>query len=197
MLFPKYALEDLSVGSGSIIGKGNIEEFFNHISMHKDVEDKSLAELAPSYEVAATYLVHMLEARFISLNPFMQQMFLKLHDIEDSEKKDFILETLHREFRDVATETRKVFKRLNMLGSHVEFVGTNKEEIKLPIPCKLLGLHKAFEKNFDWICPENPFNEKSEPKSDHKGYSKTYVDTIQCIFEKTSAIDLNASFDNT
>jgi hypothetical protein len=90
MLFPKYALEDLSVGSGSIIGKSNIEEFFNHISMHKDVEDKSLVELAPSYEVASAYLVHMLEARFASLNPFMKYMFLKLHDIEDSEKKDFI-----------------------------------------------------------------------------------------------------------
>jgi hypothetical protein len=93
MLFPKYALEDLTIGSGSIIGKGNIEEFFNHVSMHKDVEDRFLAELAPSYEVAA-YLVHMLEAKFVNLNPFMQQMFLKLHDIEDSEKKDFILETL-------------------------------------------------------------------------------------------------------
>jgi hypothetical protein len=192
-----YALEDLSVGSGSIIGKSNIEEFFNHISMHKDVEDKSLAKLAPSYEVAAAYLVHMLEARFVSLYPFMQQMFLKLHDIEDSEKKDFILETLHREFRDVAIEAKKVFKHFNMLGSHVEVVGTNKEEIKVPIPFKLLGLHEAFEKNFDWICPENPFNEMSEPKSDHKGSSKTYVDAIQCIVERTSAIDLNASFDNT
>jgi hypothetical protein len=37
MLFPKYVLEDLSVGSGSIVGKDNIEEFFNHISMHKEV----------------------------------------------------------------------------------------------------------------------------------------------------------------
>jgi hypothetical protein len=82
MLFPKYVLEDLSVGSGSIIGKGNIEELFNHVSMHKDVEDRSLSELAPSYEVVAAYLVHMLEARFINLNPFIQQMFLKLHDIE-------------------------------------------------------------------------------------------------------------------
>jgi hypothetical protein len=53
MLFPKYALEDLTTGSGSIIGKGNIEEFFNHVSMHKDVEDRSLAKLAPSYEAAA------------------------------------------------------------------------------------------------------------------------------------------------
>jgi hypothetical protein len=83
-MFPKYALEDLTIGSGSIIGKGNIEEFFTHVSMHKDVEDRSLAELAPSYEVAAAYLVHMLEAWSVNLNPFMQQMFLKLYDIEDS-----------------------------------------------------------------------------------------------------------------
>jgi hypothetical protein len=51
MLFPKYALEDLTVGSGSIIGKGNIEEFFNRVSMHKDVEDRSLAELSSSYKL--------------------------------------------------------------------------------------------------------------------------------------------------
>jgi hypothetical protein len=154
MLFPKYVLEDLTIGSGSIIGKGNIQEFFNYISMHKDVEDRSLAELAPSYEVVAAHLGHMLEARFVNLNPFMQQMFLKLHDIADSEKKDFILETLRREFRDVAIEARKVFERFNMLGSPVNVVGTTKEDIKVPIPCKLVGLHEALEKNFDWICPE-------------------------------------------
>jgi hypothetical protein len=53
-------------------------------------------------------------------------------------------------------------------------------------------LHEALEKNFDWICPENLFDERSEPKSVHKGSSKT-----QCLVEKTSAIDLNASFENT
>jgi hypothetical protein len=139
----------------------------------------------------------MLEARFVNLNPFMQQMFLKLHDIEDSKKKDFISETLRREFGDVGIEARKVFDHFNMLGSRVNVVGTNKEEIKVPIPCKLVGLHEALEKNFDWICPKNPFNESSEPKSVHKGSSKTHLDTIQFIVEKTSAIDLNASFDIT
>jgi hypothetical protein len=197
-MFPKYVLEDLSVGSGSIIGKGNIEEFFNHISMHKDVEDRSLAELALSYEVAAAYLVHMLEARFVNLNPFMQQIFLKLHDIEDSKKKDFILETLRREFRDVAIEARKFFEHFNMLGSSVNVVGTTKEDFKVPIPCKLVEMHEALEKNFNWICPENLFDESSVPKSDHKGSSKTHLDTIKFIFEKTSAIDLDASsFDIT
>jgi hypothetical protein len=195
MLFPKYILEDLSIGSGSIIGKDNIEEVFNHVSKHKDVEDRSLAELSPSYEVVAAYLVHMLEARFVNLNPFMQQMFLKLHDIEDSEKRDFVLETLHKEFRDVVIEARKVFECFNMLGSRVEVVGINKEEIKVAIPFKLVGMHEAFEKNFDWIIPENPFDESSEPKSVHRGSSKTHLDKIKFLVEKTSALDLNASFE--
>jgi hypothetical protein len=193
MLFPKYVLEDLSVGSGSIIGKSNIEEFFNHISLHKDVEKKSLAELAPSYEVASAYLIHMLEARFASLNPFMQHMFLKPHDIEDPEKKAFILETLRIEFRDVAIEAKKVLKRFNKLGSPIRVFSTNNEGTEIPIPSKLLGLYEAFENNFDWICPKNLFSVLSEPKHDHKGSSKTYVYEIQCLIEKTSADDLDAS----
>jgi hypothetical protein len=137
--------------------------------MHKDIKEKSLVELAPSYEVASAYLVHMLEARFASLNPFMQHMFLKLHDIEDPEKKAFILETLRIEFRDVAIEARKVLKRFNKLGSHIRVVSTNNEGTEIPIPSKLLGLYEAFENNFDWICPKNLFSDLSEPKRDHKG----------------------------
>jgi hypothetical protein len=123
MLIHEYVLKNLSVGSGSIIGKDNIEEFFNHVSKHKDIEDISLAELAPNYETAAAYLVHMLEARFVNLNPIIQQMFLKLHDVEDSEKRDFILETLHNLFRDVVIEARKVFDHFNMHGSCVDVIG--------------------------------------------------------------------------
>jgi hypothetical protein len=167
MLFSKYVLEDLSVGSGSVIGKSNIEEFFNHISMHKDVEEKALAELAPSYKVASAYLIHMLEARFASLNPCMQYMFLKLHDIEDPEKKAFVLETLRIEFRDVAIEARKVLKYFNKLGSPIKVVSTNNEGTEIPIPSKLLGLYEAFENNFDWICHKNLFIDLSEPKRDH------------------------------
>jgi hypothetical protein len=43
MLNPKYVLKDLLVGNSSIIGKDTIEEFFNHVSKHKDVENRSLA----------------------------------------------------------------------------------------------------------------------------------------------------------
>jgi hypothetical protein len=125
--------------------------------MHKDVEEKSLAKLAPSYEVASAYLIHMLEARFASLNPFMLYMFLKLHDIEDPEKKAFILKTLRIEFRDVAIEAREVFKKFNKLGSPVEVVDAPNEYFRVSIPCKLVGIHDALKKNFSWICPENYF----------------------------------------
>jgi hypothetical protein len=118
---------------------------------------KSLVELAPSYEIASAYLVHMLEARFASLNPFMQYMFLKLHEIEDPKKKAFILETLRIEFRDVAIEARKVFKKFNKLGSPVAVVGTPNEDFRVTIPYKLIGIHDAWDKNFSWICPENFF----------------------------------------
>jgi hypothetical protein len=120
----------------------------------------------------------MLEARFASLNPFMQHMFLKLHDIEDPEKKAFILETLRRKFRDVAIEARKVFNHFNKLGSPVEVVGTPNEDFRVPIPCKLVVIHDALEKNFSWICLENLFDESSVPKRDYKGYSKTHLDRI-------------------
>ena len=151
-MIPKFAFKDLLVGSGSIIGTDNIVEFFNQVSKHEDIENRSIVELAPDYETAAAQLVQMLEARFISLNPFMQQMFRKLHEVESEEKRDFILETLLKEFKDVFIEARKVFDRFKMLGSCVDIIGTlekvkPKPENKIPIPFKLVGMHEAFENN--------------------------------------------------
>jgi hypothetical protein len=54
-------------------------------------------------------------------------------------------------------------------------------------------MHEALEKNFDWILPENPFDERSEPKSVERGSSKTYIDKIQFLVENTSGIDLDVS----
>jgi hypothetical protein len=56
---------------------------------------------------------------------------------------------------------------------------------------------KLWKNNFNWICPENLFDESSVPKRDHKRSSKTHLDTIQFIVEKTSTINLDASFDIT
>ena len=68
----------------------------------------------------------------------------------------------------------------------------------VPIPVKLLGMHEALEKNFDWIVPENLFDESSKPKRNEKGASETYIDKIQCIVKKTQNPVVDASsLDNT
>src|SRR5215212_3800620 len=109
-MFPfNFTTKDIPVGQGSIIGRDNIEEFFTHVSIVEDFEDRSLVELAPNYEIATASLVHMLEARFVNLNPIMQHMFLILSDMEMGEKRDFVLEVLLREFGDITKEARKVF----------------------------------------------------------------------------------------
>src|SRR3954470_16230669 len=101
-------------------------------------------------------LVKMLESRFVCLNPFLQYMFLKLHEIEDGEKKDFILKTLLRKFKYEAIESRKIFDRFDMLGSSIDVLGmvdkitkVKPEEVNIPIPFKLAGVHVAYEENFD------------------------------------------------
>jgi hypothetical protein len=65
-------------------------------------------------------------------------MFLKLHEIEDPEKKAFILETLRLEFKDVVIEARKVLKHFNKLGSPIKVIDTNDEGTEIPIPCKMI-----------------------------------------------------------
>src|SRR3954468_11526015 len=140
----------------------------------------------------------MLQAKFVNLNPMMQILFLKLKEEKDAEKREFILETLLKEFNDVAKEAKKVFEHFNILGSCVDVVGTldktkPREETKIPIFFKLVGMHEALEKNFDWIVPENLFDESSEPKSDEKGSSKTHLDEIPFLVEEILSIDVNAS----
>ena len=54
-------------------------------------------------------------------------------------------------------------------------------------------MHEALKKNFDWIVPENPFDKSSEPKSIERGSSETHLDKIQCLVEKYSGPDLDAS----
>ena len=184
MLIPKFTLKYLSIGSGSIIGKDNIEEFFNHVSKHEDTEDRSLAELAPNYEMTASSLIHMLEARFVNLNPLMQVMFLKLKEIEDPEKRDFILETLFKEFYDVAKEARKVFECFNMIGSCVDVVGTrekmsktepNGEEIKIPIPFKLVAMHEVMTHKYRGCIAVFSREVKPNLLIRHKGSQRIFI----------------------
>jgi len=201
-MFPlNFTTKDIPVGRGSIVGRNNIEELFNHVSTIENFEDRHLVDLAPTYEIAAAHLVRLLETKFVNLNPIIQHMFFTLSDMEEGEKKDFVLETLLREFGGIAREARKVFIKYKMLGSYTNFVSILEKmdmervrytnnindggEIKTTIPCKLLGMNDALENNYGWLVPENLFDEDSKPKNNEKGASETHIDKIKCIVEKT------------
>src|SRR6266480_4078272 len=104
MFPPKFFMQEVHVGSGSIIGKENIKEFFNYVSKSEEVEDKVIAECAPDRETALAGFVYLLEARFVNLHPVMQHMFLSLHDTDDVEKKNFILKTMTGSLEDVSIQ---------------------------------------------------------------------------------------------
>ena len=72
MSLPKFAMKDLDVGSGFIIGRNNIEEFFNHVNGLRDLDEKSVVELTHNYETIVASIVAMIEARFVNLNPILQ-----------------------------------------------------------------------------------------------------------------------------
>ena len=54
-------------------------------------------------------------------------------------------------------------------------------------------MHEALEKNFDWIVPNNPFDEYDVPEGIERGHSETNIDKIQCIVEKTSDLFIDPS----
>lgn len=108
-----------------------------------------------------------------------------------------------RKFKNEALEARKIFELYGKLGSNIDIfdlfskISLNFFEEPMPIPCKILGVQDAYEKNFDWIVPENLFKKTSRPKSSEKGTSKTTIDSIQCIVDKTFSVDSDSIFENT
>ena len=89
-LKPEYTMINIHIGSGSVIGESNIEQFLNFVRKSDDPKKKFIAELAPNYETAITSLVQMLEARFVNMHPIMQHMFLALHDMVNDENKKIV-----------------------------------------------------------------------------------------------------------
>ena len=139
-------------------------------------------------------------------------MFLKLDSMEEGKDKDFVIITLLNEFYDIAKEARKIFKHYGFLGSSIDIAHTMKiykadrnkyarktepESIgDIPIPFKLLGIAEALDTTFDWISPENLFDESSQPKGKKKVDPDTSVTSIQCLDETFANFNLNDAPDH-
>ena len=205
---------NIQVGSGSVIGESNIEQFLNFVRISNYPEKKSIAEIAPNYEAAITSLVQMLEARFVNMHPIRQHMFLALNDMIDDEKKNFVLKALHKKLRDVANEAKLIFAKYRKNNCYIDVMKIfrsrreniakttkkpfAKDGLKIPIPYKMMALHDTIEDNYGWIVPKNLFDEESVPNREEKENSKICISSIQCIVDKTFKPTLyEFDFDNT
>lgn len=75
------ALKKVRVGGRDLIGRDNLENYFGHISGLRDFPDKSIVELTFSYNDVIIMIVQGLEAKFVKLNPIIQQMFIQLDNM--------------------------------------------------------------------------------------------------------------------
>ena len=55
MSIPNFSMKDLKVGRGLIVGRNNIEEFFNHVNGLHDFNDTATTEI---YTIAYTLSLH-------------------------------------------------------------------------------------------------------------------------------------------
>ena len=108
---------------------------------------------------------------------------------------------------DVAKEARKIFARYKMLGYGLDILHTLKtsdtkrmkyvgkteceDEVKIPIPFKLLGISDALEENFNLIAPQNLFDGNKKPNREEWGGTKPCIGRIQCINDKFANLYLN------
>ena len=75
------ALKKVRVGGRDLIGRDNLENYFGHISGLRDFSDKSIVELTSSYKDVIIMIVQGLEAKFVNLNPIIQQKIIPLHNM--------------------------------------------------------------------------------------------------------------------
>lgn len=117
------------------------------------------------------------------------------------------------EFDDVAREVRKIFAHYKMLGCSLNIMHTLKtfdikrmkyegrteceEEVKIPIPFKLMGFNDALENIFAWITPQNLFDENNKPRTKEKRKAEPCIGRIECICDKFANLFLARNIDNT
>jgi hypothetical protein len=101
------------VGSGNIIGKNVIHEFFNCTGTLV-CNDTPILKRTNSYGEAISALILKLERRFIQTHPTLQRLFYELPVINNPKAKKIAALILINEFDCIVQEAREIFDFYNM-----------------------------------------------------------------------------------
>ena len=104
-------------GSGNIIGKSVIQEFFTCTGTLV-CNDIPILKRTNSYAEDVSTLVLKLERRFIRTHPTLQRLFYELPVINNPKAKKLATLILMNEFDYIVREAREIFDFYNMSQEH-------------------------------------------------------------------------------
>ena len=181
---PSYIQKKFHVGSGNIIGKGVIQDFFTcagalpYMGSYILHRTSSLAD-------AIAMLVVELERQFMHMHPSIQRIFLEFSNIEHSFVKRAATIFLAHEFRFIIKEAKEIFAhyRVDACRPPIEAILFDQEEIM-----RFQSLdYVAFNENLRKRVPTNVLvdrisevNDDLDIRNNELGYSLEYRLTKFC-----------------
>ena len=114
------------IGSGNIIGKGVIQDFFTCVGALPSMGG-SILHRTSSLADAIAMLVVELERQFMHMHPCIQRIFLEFSNIEHSSVKRAVTIFLAHEFRFIIRESKEIFAhyRVDVGRPPIEFCQKN------------------------------------------------------------------------
>ena len=119
------------IGSGNIIGKGVIQDFFTCVGALPAIGGSILHRTSSLLDIVSLLIVE-LEKQFMHLQPCIQRIFLEFSNIEHSSVKRAATIFLAHEFRFIIKEAKEIFAhcRVDAGRPPIEAVLFDQEEIR-------------------------------------------------------------------
>ena len=137
-------IKKFRVGSGNIIGKGVLQDFFTCAGALPTMGG-SILHRTSSLADAVSMLIVEIERQFIHMHPCIQRIFLEFSNIEHSSVKRAATIFLAHEFRYIMKEAREIFAHYGVDAGRppIEAILLNQEDtMRLRSPD-----HVAFNEN--------------------------------------------------
>ena len=127
---PSFIQKKFRVGSGNIIGKGVIQDFFTCVGALPTMGG-SILHRTSSLPDAISLLIVELERQFMHMHPCIQRIFLEFSNIEHCSVKGAATIFLAHEFRFIIKQAKEIFAQYRVDAGRppIESILFDQEEI--------------------------------------------------------------------
>ena len=148
---PTMQTKKLHIGSGDIIGKSVIQDFFT-CAGSLPLMGGSIVTRTICFADAISMLIAQLERQFVHMHPFIQWLFLEFSNIQEAPTKRLATIFLAQEFVNIIQVSRVIFAHYRVNGECPPIEG---------ILCELEGIRKL--RSTDYVAYDENLREKVPP----------------------------------